>query len=720
MVCCLNPNCQRPQNPDGINFCSSCGTALVPLLAGHYQVIRPLGGGGFARTYLAEDKQKLNERCVVKQLTPNVQGSWALQKATDLFKQEAERLQQLGHHPQIPRLYAYFEEDRYLYLVQQFIEGQNLSEELAQLGIWSEQKVWKLLLDLLKVLQFVHEQQVIHRDIKPENIIRHHSSSHHLQTRNTFSTSVSQAEESPALLQSAEHKLVLIDFGIAKQLGATVTVVEKPGTTIGSFGYAPIEQLKGGEAYPASDLYSLGVTCFELLTQVHPWELWTEQGYGWVSDWQRHLKSPISSELAWILDKLLQKDFEHRYQSASEVLKDLESGESEQHQSQKVALLSSSQSPLQGGNNRINLYSQRTGGGGKSQQTRLSVLLSKFLHLSAQNPWLMVVIIILLLGLGGYGSWHIQGQISATISTGEKLRRAHTLVGHSDMVRSIAISPDGQTLVSGSNDQTIKIWQLSSGTLKSTLTGHSSWISSVAISPDGEILASGSGDNTIKIWQLSTGRMVRTLTGHSSGVNSIAISPDGQTLVSGSADNTIKIWQLSTGQLVRTLTKHSYGVNCLAISPDGQTLVSGNGRVQPLGDSYTIKIWGLNSSFPKRTLTGHASWVNSLAITPDGQTLVSVSEDDTIKIWQLKTGDLVRTLRGHSSSVYAVALSPDGQTLVSGSEDNTIKVWQLSTGTLKSTFTGDSSAVYAVAISSDGQTLVSSGDDQTIKIWQMR
>ncbi|MEW6496721.1 MAG: serine/threonine-protein kinase, partial [Cyanobacteriota bacterium] len=570
----------------------------------------------------------------------------------------------------------------YLYLVQQFIAGQNLLEELAQQGEWSEAKIWALLTDLLPILQFVHEQQVIHRDIKPENIIRYQSDSH------SFG-------ETTGL---GEGQLVLIDFGVAKQLN-TISLTER-GTTIGSFGYASIEQLKGGEAYPASDLYSLGVTCFQLLTCVHPWELWTEHGYNWVSGWRQYLKSPVSQELEQVLDKLLHKDWMERYQLAAEVLKDLDAWENKPPQLQNAPLA----------------YRTQTNKSGKSKTGKFSLF--TFLRLSCHSPWFMVPF-ILLLGLGIYWSWSIQGQLWAETSTQEKQLLASTLLGHSGAVRSIAITPDNQTLISGSEDNTIKIWQLSTGKLVRTLTGHTNWISSLAISPDGQTLVSGSGDNTIKIWQLQTGQLIRTLTGHSYDVNSLAMTPDGQTLVSGSGDNTIKIWQLQTGQLIRTLTKHSYGVNSLAMTPDGQTIISGNGNVWPLGNNYTIKIWQLKTGIPKRTLTEHLGNVSTVAMTPDGQTLVSGSDDRRILIWNLKSGQLLRTLKGHTSSVYAVAISPDGQMLVSGSKDHTIQIWQLSTGTLSATLTGHASAIHALAISADGKTLVSGSDDKTIKIWRM-
>jgi serine/threonine protein kinase len=292
MACCINPDCQNPINPDGTKFCLSCGEPLMLLLGGRYNILEPLGGGGFSRTYLAQDKHKLDEICVVKQLAPQVQGSSSLKKASELFEQEAQRLQQLGSHPQIPTLYAYLKQDDYLYLVQEYIEGQNLLQELKQQGIFTEVKIRELLCDLLPILEVVHQQQVIHRDIKPENIIHRH-----------------------------DGRFVLIDFGVAKQL--TQTVVMKAGTVVGSYGYAAFEQINEGKVYPATDLYGLGATCFHLLTNVSPWYLWMNRGFAWTQGWKEHLKQPIGSELKHILDKLLQPRYEQRYQSAEEVLQDL-------------------------------------------------------------------------------------------------------------------------------------------------------------------------------------------------------------------------------------------------------------------------------------------------------------------------------------------------------------------------------------------------------------
>jgi WD40 repeat protein len=248
---------------------------------------------------------------------------------------------------------------------------------------------------------------------------------------------------------------------------------------------------------------------------------------------------------------------------------------------------------------------------------------------------------------------------------------AYSLSDHQVGVKPVAISPDGQTLVSGSWDKTIKVWGLRDGKLLRTLSDHQGGVGSVAISSDGQTLVSGSGDKTIKVWGLRDGKLLRTLSGHQGNVESVAISPDGQTLVSGSGDKTIKVWGLRDGKLLRTLSGHQGDVESVAISSDGQTLVSGS-------FDKTIKVWRLRDGKLLRTLSGHQDWVKSVAISPDGQTLVSGSEDKTIKVWGLRDGKLLRTLSGHQGDVISVAISPDGQTLASGSMDKTINVWRSS------------------------------------------
>ncbi|MBN3927697.1 serine/threonine-protein kinase [Nostoc sp. NMS4] len=289
MSYCLNPHCPKPENPNHVNFCVTCGTKL--LLKERYRAIKPIGQGGFGKTFLAVDEDKPSKpRCVIKQFYPQSQGTNTLAKAVELFNQEAVQLDELGKHPQIPELLAYFTQEARQYLVQEFIDGQNLAQELAHRGAFSEIQIWQLLNDLLSVLQFCHTRHVIHRDIKPENII----------------------------LRQSDRKLVLVDFGAAKS--ATGAALNQTGTSIGSPEYVAPEQMRGRAIF-ASDIYSLGVTCINLLTVRSPFDSYDTNNDTWV--WQQYLQTPISNQLSRILNKMLESIPIRRYQTVDEVLNDL-------------------------------------------------------------------------------------------------------------------------------------------------------------------------------------------------------------------------------------------------------------------------------------------------------------------------------------------------------------------------------------------------------------
>ncbi|EED20635.1 platelet-activating factor acetylhydrolase isoform 1B alpha subunit, putative [Talaromyces stipitatus ATCC 10500] len=223
-----------------------------------------------------------------------------------------------------------------------------------------------------------------------------------------------------------------------------------------------------------------------------------------------------------------------------------------------------------------------------------------------------------------------------------------TLEGHSDWVCSVAFSPDGQTVVSGSYDNTIKLWDAKTGSEPQTLrdhldSGHSEWVQSVAFSPDGQTVVSGSYDRTIKLWDAKTGSELQTLRGHSDWVQPVAFSPDGQTVVSGSYDNTIKLWDAKTSSELQNLRGHSGPVHSVAFSPDGQTVVSGS-------NDKTIKLWDAKTSSELQTLRGHSNLIHSVAFSPDSQIVVSGSNDRAIKLWDAKTSSELQTLRDHLDS----------------------------------------------------------------------
>lgn len=611
MSYCLNPDCQRPQNPAGTKFCQNCGVRL--LLGDRYRAIKPIGQGGFGKTFLAVDEHKPSRRyCVIKQFFPQVQGTKNAEKAADLFRQEAVLLEQMGKHPQIPELLATFTQDRRQYIVQDFINGQNLAEELADEGAFNEGQIWQLLADLLPVLQLLHDNQIIHRDIKPENIIR----------------------------RSSDRQLFLVDFGISKIL---TDIVGETGTKIGSPDYVAPEQAMGKATF-ASDIFSLGLTCIHLLTKAKRFQLYSLNEDNWV--WQNYLNNPISDELTKVLSKMLERGIKRRYQSATQVLNDLNPQTIQETTKPGVSVLHPSTSNL------------------PKQVWQCIHTLNG--HLAAVRS-VAVCPDNQTLASGSEDSnvklWDL--------NTGKEIL---TLSGHlrQKWVSTVVFSPDGQTLASGSGDKIIKLWDWQKGQEITSFLGHTQDVLTVAISPDGQTLASGSSDKTIILWNLITRQKIKTLFGHSNSVTSVAFSPESQFIASGSYDKTVKIWNWISGEIRQF--SDSAGVKSIAISPNGH-LVSGNHNCE-------IKLWNLHTLQPIQTFFGHTAGsfflpngVSSLTISPDNQIIASGSRrDKTVKLW-LPTGELIQ-LSGHSKGVTSVAFSADGKTLVSGSYDKKIKIWR--------------------------------------------
>ncbi|GET38293.1 serine/threonine-protein kinase [Microseira wollei] len=568
------------------------------LLLHRYRIIELIAQGGFSKTFLAVDEfQSPALSCVVKEFWIQNQ-----EKTITILEREAGKLKELGKHPQIPALLDFFESDGFFYWVQELIDGMNLAKVIELEGVFNESQVWDLLNNLLPVLKFIHERDVIHGDIKPANIIRVENKAPPWGIR------------SPGLPPGNDKVglFVLVGFG----------------NSMGSAEYVAPEQL-GGKAVFASDLYSLGVSCVYLLTGVSPFNL--SPGI-----WREYLQEKISDRFSHLLDKLLQNDPKQRFQSADEVMRIM---------------------------------------GKKSQILNLKS------HIS-NSPCLQ------------------------------------TLTGHGGLfsgVNSVAISPDNQILASGSDDKTVRLWNVETGEAIATLFGHTNFVQSVAFSPDGTILASGSDDKMIKLWDLQTYEEICTLSEHSRPVKSVKFSPrgEGRILASGSWDKTIKLWDLEAKKAICTITGHQLQVTCVTFSPDGRYLASAS-------FDRTVRLWDWQNweLLTHQILSGHSWPVFSVAFSPKGDILATGSGDNTIKLWDLKTGQEIRTILGHSWSVVAVAFSPDGETLISGSWDKTVKLWQVSTGKEIDTLAGHLDAVSTVAVSPNGQIIASGSKDKTIKLWR--
>jgi WD40 repeat protein len=664
MSLCINPRCSQPDRPGNEvqQFCQNCRSELI--LQGRYRVMRLLNDkSGFGTVYEAFERHVPK---LLKILKPEYSSN---PKAVDLFRQEAIVLSQLSH-PSIPAVDSdgYFQylphkaKEPLHCLVMEKIEGLNLREWMKQQGnnAISEKLALNWLKQLIEVLHLVHQKNYFHRDIKPENI----------------------------MLRST-GQMVLVDFGAAREM--TFSYLEQVGKTggvtrISSAGYTPPEQEKG-QAVPQSDFYALGCTFIYLLTGNQP----TDVGmYDYLNNeftW-RDYAPDLSPGFADFIDRLVANRVSDRPRDTQEILDTL-----------PKLLLGESVSPAP-----VTVRNDK--GQATLNQSHDAARKSK------RWVWGGAIGLLLLAG-GSYGLHHRYSSQAIEPITTQSIQISQELAGHKSYINCLIISPDGSTLLSGSADNTIKLWSLETGQEIKTLVGHTSYVNTLAITPDGKTLVSGSADGTIKLWDLAAGQETKTLRGHQGYVNALDINPDGTVLASVSTDKTIRLWDLKTGVTMRTLRGHDNYVNGLIFSPDGKFLFSASADTM-------IKQWDVATGQELRTLKGHTGYVNQIAISADGKTLYSASADKTIRIWDLTRTAEPRILTDNSSFVNAIAISPDGQTLISGGGDQRLKIWNVPTGTVKQTLIGYGKDINYFVVNPEGDAIATGSGGKVIKIWQLQ
>lgn len=443
---------------------------------------------------------------------------------------------------------------------------------------------------------------------------------------------------------------------------ATQTALGKTGTMIGSAGYAAPEQVIGRAEF-ASDLYSLGVTCIHLLTGMHPFDLYSPMQDAWV--WRQYLPEPIGDRLTRVLNKLLQRPISSRYKTAAAVLKDLGFPLPKLPKSHPAS--------------------------------RQSIVLAPRQSVAPLAP------------TPPLSQWHC----------------TRTLSAHTGPITTLATSPDGLWIASGSTDKTVRLWSLETGDLLHTLgngglfgNGHGDRLSALAFTPDSIELLSASDDGTIKQWDMATQKLMRTIDGHDWLVSAIALSQHAPIFATGGGDGRINLWNLETGEQIASLGKHRDRISALLLSPDGHTLISA---------SYdkTIRLWNLRTDGLIGTLRAHTDRITSLAITPDWQSLISAGADKTLRFWNLNRMAQTRPIVAHKDTITTLALSPAGTLLASGSDDNTIKLWPLThhpeiglTVAHRPTALRGVWAIAALAFSPTGKILVSGGADEVVRLWE--
>ena len=692
-----------------LNFFQPITPVENSLIDDRYRLQKCLGSGGMGEVFLAIDT-RLGKPVALKRLKESV-----IAKDFDLKKRferecaicaalKSQHIVQVSDYGVTPEGYPFY--------VMEYLQGQTLGELLSTQIRLPVSQACQIISQVCAGLQLAHAEvtlwntetnvgeqiKVIHRDLKPANIF---------------------------LVSTALGELVkIIDFGIAKIHFLSAEATNATSVFLGTSHYAAPEQFEMSSAIDErTDIYSLGMILYEMLVGVDPFGFDFHNhkisGIAWGSAHRSQHPQPLrsqpngmhlSAELEAVVMKCLEKAPDARFASVAAFNQALQAANSESSISSYQPSTSNSAPVVEITKTLINETnvdspaSHTAIDSSPSTQSSSSVLWTRLLV----GFGIATAISIGVHSLSQVIDLPLIPAIEQATSSGISL--TDTLLGHADTVWSVALSADGQTLASGSEDRTIKLWNSETGQVNRTLTGHTASVRSVSLSPDGQTLASGSSDNTIKLWNVQTGEVRQTLEGHSEPVWSVAFDRTGQLLISGSGDNTIKLWNVQTGQLRQTLEGHSGPVYSVALSPNGQTIASGSG-------DRTIKLWNAQTGALRYTLEEHGDAVRSVAFSPDGQQFASASWDNTVKIWKVQTGELVHTLQGHRDRVVAVTFLADGQ-IASASLDRTLKIWDAQTGQLRQTLFGHLDWVVAVAASASDNWLASGSKDKTIRLWQ--
>jgi WD40 repeat protein/serine/threonine protein kinase len=673
---------------------------------GQYRIQRVIAAGGMGTVYEAVQEQP-QRTVALKIIRPGMSSRSALRR----FKNEAETLGRL-RHPGIAQVYeagTHGGEQGIPYFAMEHIPGGKAITQYAEEYGLSTRKRLGLFAKVCDAVHHGHQRGIIHRDLKPGNIL----ADEHGQPR-------------------------VIDFGVARATDVDVTIATLQtdvGELIGTLRYMSPEQCEGDaiELDTRSDVYSLGVVLFELLTGELPYDFTStppfeapriirEQEPRRLSAVNRVLPGDVET----IVLKALEKDRERRYQSASDLAQDirryLDHKPIEAKRGSRLYVLRKTlrrhriTAAVASGFAAVLVFSavglallyrdseqQRRIAAQNAEQLRRAaylnnIALAQQAHAAANTADLVSRLAQCPPDLRSW-EWHYLKRLSDT--------SLMTLRGHTSSVQAVVFL-DEETIASAGWDKTIRIWDTSSGGQVRTFWSGDVIVERLAISPDNRRLAgSGREDDVARVWDLKSGKLLHVLRGHRRPVQALAFSPDSRMLATGSEDGTLRLWEVDSGASMHEFD--GFDGYAVAWIPDGRRVVTG-------GSDATAIIWDAQAGEPLEILSGHTLAIKQVAVDPTGAIVASTSWDNTLRIWDGESGAPLRTIEEDMENSLALAFAPNGEGLAV-STVSALRVWNVDTGIQEAARLGHVGTIQAIAYSPDGSRIATAAADRTVKLW---
>jgi WD40 repeat protein/serine/threonine protein kinase len=695
---------------------------------GRYKLLQRIGEGGMGVIYMAEQTEPVTRKVALKIIKLGLDTKSVIAR----FEAERQALAMMDH-PNIAKVFDAGSTDTGRpYFVMELVKGVPINQYCDKNHLPTKERLL-LFIAVCQAIHHAHQKGVIHRDIKPSNIL--------------------------VTLHDGKPVPKVIDFGIAKATNQKLTertLFTHFAQMIGTPAYMSPEQaeMSGLDVDTRTDVYSLGVLLYELLTGTTPFpekEL-LSKGYGemqriiaeqeperpslrvstFVGEQQTivaknrsterlTLQRQIKGDLDWIVMKALDKDRTHRYDTPNNLAADIERHLSDEpvlaaqptflyqfgklYRRHKVALataacfallliVSAGVAAAQAIKNKSLFTAAEEARLKEMSAKQRETELRRIAETERDRSQRLLYVADMNLSKRAWDEANVGWAV-------ELLQRHRPQPGQSDL----------------RNFEWFYLDRLCHKELLA-LSGHAGRVGCVTFSSDGKRVASASGDGTVKVWDAATDQETLTLKAHSNGARCVAFSPDGKRLASGSwfsdtGPGELKVWDAISGQEMLTLKGHSNGVASVAFSPDGTRLTSADWGYGP-GE---IKLWDTMSGREMLTLKGHKEYVTCVAFSPDGRRLASASGDSTMRLWDAATGRETLILKGHERPVSSVAWSPDGRRVASAGEDATVRVWDATTGQEILTLKGHNGVLLTVTFSPDGRRLASAGVDRMVRVW---